>query len=207
MTAIKPRTATVTIYQGDDLAKLAELEAAAQKAEGALAVARQAVDIARRASEKASAGLLSDDSPESERMAKAVEDLQVAQEAFDAAAVEHDDFAAEAQGRGVTVVLHALRRLRWRELMNTHPARIGDDGKVLPADDLFGVNMETLPDVLLPESVDRDASTIEGDVGEFLESLSDFDYYDRLFVEAFTLNRGSVRADPTLRLLSGGSRI
>lgn len=174
MTGIKPRTTRVVIYQGDDIDRLLGLDLAVERAEAAAKVA-DAADV-----------LMHEDSP-----ATALIDAKA----------ERDQFAAEAEERGVAVVLTARPRLRWRELMRDHgPREDNDDDRV------FGVNMETLPDVLLPESVDAEESTIEGDVGEFLDSLSDHDYYDRLFVAAFALNRGSAPADPTRRLLSGSSQ-
>ena len=63
-----------------------------------------------------------------------------------------------------------------------------------------------MKNTLLPLSIDREQSTIEGDTVDFLESLSDYDYYDRLFLQAFALNRGSAMADPTQRLASGPSQ-
>jgi hypothetical protein len=177
MGAIKPRTATVIIYQGDDLDRLAALDDA---------VAKAAQELARAEKQQGSALLMGDGDPAEEARAAHIEAQRV-----------RDEFAAESQERGVKVALVARDRKRWRTLMAEHGPRDDND-----EDRVFGVNMETLPDVLLPESVDRDGSTIEGDVAEFLDSLSDYDYYDRLFVQAFALNRGSAAADPTQRLLS-----
>lgn len=181
MTAIKPRTARVVIYQGDDLARLSELDAAVTKAEVAL----------RQAEMSTAPRTLSSSDPSAEAAA-----------VHDSAKSERDEFAAEAELRGVAVVMHAVPRKRWRALMGEHGPRDGAKD-----DEAFSVNMETLPDVLLPESIDRDQSTIEGDTVDFLESLSDYDYYDRLFLQAFALNRGSAMADPTQRLGSVPSPI
>jgi hypothetical protein len=46
MTGIKPRVARVTIYQGDDLARLAELDDAVARAEVRKAAAERAVKAA-----------------------------------------------------------------------------------------------------------------------------------------------------------------
>lgn len=182
MTAIKPRTTTVVIYQGDDLQRLAALDADVERTEVRL---RQAE---RAAKTTAAAPLLMHEVPATDPVAQATVD-------FDAARDTRDAFAADAEARGVTVVLSALPRRDWRSLTEAHPARDGNEG-----DKQFGVNMEAFPDALLPASVNREQSTIEGDTVEFLESLSDYDYYDRLFLSAFALNRGSAVADPTLRL-------
>lgn len=191
MTGIKPRTARVVIYQGDDLARLGEFDDAVTRAE-----------LALRRAEKAAKEAAKDSGPRLMHEVPPVEQAVVdARERHDEAQVERDLFAEEAEGRGVVVVLHAQPRKTWRALMSEHNARDG-----VKDDEGLGVNMETLPDVLLPKSIDRQQSTIEGDLDDFLESLSDYDYYDRLFLQAFALNRGSATADPTQRLASGTSQ-
>lgn len=117
------------------------------------------------------------------------------------AAEAHDKFAAEVEGRKIRVYMKHLPRKEWRALMLEHKPRPDEDD-----DKIFGVNMETLPDVLIPRVIDRETSeNLPPDVGVWLESLSDVDYYDRLFMTAFAVNRGAVTADPTRRLLSEGS--
>lgn len=184
MSAIKPRTARVVIYQGDDLATLAELDNKVERAQDAL-------KQAERAAKAAQPPRMMHEAPVDPSVA-AADDLT-------AAKVTRDEFAAEAEERGVVVVMHAQPRRVWRELMRDHAPR-----ENASEDAALGVNMETLPDALLPISIDREQSTIEGDMLEFLESLSDYDYYDRLFLQAFALNRGSAMADPTQRLASAG---
>lgn len=176
MTTIKPRTAKVVIFQGDDLDRLSSLDAAVQRAEVRNAQAEKAAKSERPR-------LMHEDAP-------AVDVCTL-----DAAKADRDEFAAEAEERGVAVVLNALDRKAWRDMTAAHPPRDGEDG-----DSQFGVNMDTFPDALLPASVDRETSTIEGDTVGFLDGLSNYDYYDRLFLAAFALNRGSAMADPTLRL-------
>ena len=188
MTSIKPRSARVVIYQGDDLAHLAELDAAVERAETALRVAEQKA-------KRTAAPITLDEATDEQDL------VLVARDQHAEAAVIRDAFAEEAEARGVVVVLHAQPRKVWRALMDEHGPREDND-----ADKALGVNMDTLPDALLPMSVDREQSTIDGDLTEFLESLSDFDYYDRLFLQAFALNRGSAMADPTQRLASGPSQ-
>lgn len=119
------------------------------------------------------------------------------------AAQAHDEFAAEAEGRKIRVFMKHLPRKEWRVLMAEHKPRPDEDD-----DKIFGVNMETLPDVLIPRVIDREQSVnLPENVEAWLDSLSDVDYYDRLFMTAFGVNRGSaVLADPTRRLLSAGSQ-
>lgn len=185
MTAIKPRTATVVIYQGDDLARLTELDEAAKKAE--VAKIR-----AERAAKGAAAQAVTLDETSSEQT-----DLISAQETFDLAVLERDEFAAEAEERGVVIALHHLPRKEWRRLRNAHPPREGST-----EDQAFDCNIDTLPDELFPKSINLDDSTISGDLDGFLDSLSSHDYYNRLFMAALALNVGGGGADPTLRLAS-----
>lgn len=191
MATIKPRTARVVIYQGDDLARLSELDDAVTRAE----------DSIKRA-----------ERDQRTRLMHEVDPAEAARAAHAAAKEERDQFAADAEPRGVVVVMHALQRKEWRALMGAHGPRDGDN-----RDAVLNVNMDTLPDVLLPKVICRDelcpvcrdmgqASTIEGDTEDFLDSLSDYDYYDRLFLQAFAVNRGSAPADPTLRLGSAPSQ-
>lgn len=184
MSTIKPRTTRVVIYQGDDLEQLSALDADVTRAEARFAAAQQA----KKAAEQDARPRLMHEGPPEDPTIQAGLDLGEARK-------NRDSFASNAEVRGVVVTLCALPRKTWRDLVAAHPARGGDDG-----DAQFGVNMETFPDALLPKSVDLDESTIEGDTVEFLESLADYDYYDRLFLSAYALNRGSAVADPTLRL-------
>jgi len=182
MTAIKPRSARVVIYQGDDLERLSDLDDAVTRAETALRRAETATKAPA-----APRALHEVGHPQAA--------LHQAQERHTEAKAERDVFAAEAESRRVVVVLHAQPRRMWRELMRDHGPREG-----VKDDEALGVNMESLPDTLLPISIDREQSTIEGDTVDFLEALSDYDYYDRLFLTAFALNRGAALADPTQRL-------
>ena len=191
MATIKPRTVRVVIYQGDDLARLSVLDEAVESAEEAL----------KQTAREGRLRLIHEGDP-TESARAALADAKAAR----------DEFAAEAEPRGVAVVMHALQRKPWRALVAEHGPRDG-----VKRDEVLGVNMETLPDVLLPKSICRDeqcpicrdmgqASTIEGDTELFLDSLSDYDYYDNLFINAFALNRGSSPADPTRRLGSEPSQ-
>jgi hypothetical protein len=112
-----------------------------------------------------------------------------------------DQFAEAAEARGVVVALHHIPRKEWRALRAAHPPRDGDD-----EDATFDVNVDTMPEELLPKSIDLEKSTIDGPLDEFLESLSSHDYYNRLFMTALSLNVGRAGADPTLRLASAGHK-
>lgn len=189
MTGISPRTTRVPIFQGDDIDRLAQLDKAVERTEVALRLAEQ------RAKPRGGTPATLDE----------VDDALVAVEAAKAAhadaVAERDAFAAAAEARGVVVVLTAQPRRKWREIVDRHPARPG-----VAEDESFGVNVSTMADELVPASIDRGASTITGDLDAFLDSLADYDFFDRLFLSAFALNRGSAMADPTQRLASGPSQ-
>lgn len=185
MTALKPRERRVVIYQGDDIGTLADLD---------LEIDRAKADVERIKKESVAT---------TRTMGEADENFEATARLVEAERVR-DEFAEQAERRGVVVMLEALPRSRWRDLMKEHPPR---DRAEHPGDYQFGpCNMDTFPDALLPQSIDRERSTIEGELADFLESLSSFDYYERLFLTAFALNRGSAMADPTQRLLSTSSQ-
>lgn len=175
---ITRRTATVVIYQGDDLAQLAEL--------------RRAADDAQR---------LYDDAQKSatRRIGDAV-DPQPAKDAYDA-------YIDEAAERAVEVQLQAIGRRHWRDLVEKHPPRETDevvDGaarKVTHDDDEpFGVNTRTFPEELLAFSVDgvRTIAAPEFNTPSerqaWLDDISEGDF-DRLWATAYYLNT-SMGVDP-----------
>lgn len=188
MTGIKPRTARVVIYQGDDLVRLGELDQAVTRAEVALRVAE------RKFKEWSSqARSLADEMPVDA-------DVPAASERHEEAVTERDSFAEEAEQRGVVVVLQQLGRKEWRRLRNAHPPR--DDNR---EDEALDCNVDSMPDEALPLSVVASESTIEGDVETFLDSLSSHDYYNRLFMAVLALNVGGANADPKLRVGSASN--
>lgn len=170
MTHLKPRSATIVIYQGDDLDRLGDL--------------KREADVAGRLSAAGGARL---------------GDVPAAREAYEA-------FVDDAADRAVEVEIHALGRLRFTELMRTHPPRDvdvdGQDGKQPHPDDTdWDVNVETFPDALLTYR-DGDKRTIArpdfGSVEEartFVdEELAEGDYA-RMWQAAYLLNR-SPSGDP-----------
>lgn len=152
MSAIQPRTATLTIYQGDDLARIDELHQAVVRAEN---------DATTRLGHEQPAGL--------------------------AEAEEHDEFVREAEQRAVKVVVKALGRRRWRELVGEHPPREGNE-----ADEGLGVNDETFGDALVAASVISPEMS-DGEMTDFLDSLRDADF-QRIYMQCFWLNRGQGEA-------------
>lgn len=193
MTGIKPRTARVVIYQGDDLARLSDLDEKVTRAEVALRMAE------RKAKDSSGPALLDEtETPE----AAVIE----AREAHEEAVLERNLFAEEAEARGVALVLHQVGRKEWRRLRNSHPAREGN-----AEDEMFDCNVDSMPDEALPKSICRDSdcpvcresaqrTTVEGDLEAFLDSLSSHDYYQRLFMTMLALNVGGATADPKLRV-------
>lgn len=172
---IKPRTATVLIYQGDDLERLAELRRVADTAERI----RQEADRAGNAR----AG----DTDES----KAKRD-------------EYDAFVLEASERAESVSLQAIGRGRFRDLLREHPPRKvkGEDGEEThPDDDTYECNVETLPDALLT-FVDGDVRSITSPEFGTRKACSDFlnndlsaGDFETLWVTAYWLN-AAPGADP-----------
>lgn len=181
---IKPRTATVPIYDGDDLHRLGELRRAADHAERVVA----AQDKARRG-----AARVGDDDEPSE----AAQALTAARNAYDA-------FVDEASDRATFVDLQALPRRKFRNLMATHPPRKDND-----EDAAWGVNMETFGDALLAY-VDEESSDVrtvvapafqtKADLEAFLDVISDGDFSD-LFNVAYELNRAP-SSDPKAQRFS-----
>ena len=155
-TVLMPRTATVLLFQGDDLAKIAELRKAAE-------------------AEQSDTRLMGELS----------------------AAQEHDEFVKEAEARAVRVVLKALGRKQWRNLVADHPPRKG-----VESDKALGVNDETFGDALVLASLEEPEFASTGDAEEFLDSLRSADF-DQLYHAAFALNRfqaDAPKADLTSRL-------
>jgi hypothetical protein len=184
VTTFKPRTAVVTIYTDDYLDRIRHLEQRIEAVE-------EAIDRARKA-EKSSA------TPRLNHEDSGVGELERQHDQlFD----EYEQLVAEAEAEAVQVRLGALPRKTWRSLVTEHPPRqVGADGvteQQARSDALSGVNDVTFKDALVPMSIVEPAVT-EDD----LEALSDIDF-DRLYLAAFALNRGTVadpKASPVSRL-------
>jgi hypothetical protein len=183
---LKPRTATVVIYQGDDLETLGDLRREAERAD-------------RRVEEHRRSGAPRRDGDE----------LPSAKPQKDA----YDAFVAEAAERAVTVTLRALGRRRFRDLVADHPPRISKDdegNETTHPDDGYGVNAETFPMALLT-FVDSDMRTItepefstSAALREFLDDVISEGDFDSLWTTAYFLNR-SPGADPKVSRYSTDS--
>lgn len=176
MSILKPRTATIPIYQGDDSERLAEL--------------RMAVAIAeRQAAQSSGPRRGGDPAPD--------EDVKAAQAAYDA-------FVDEASERAVEVVVQAIGRRRFRDLVAAHPARMvkGEDGKETTHDDdlAYEVNVETFKPALLAfaepgedgvRTIVAPAEAVKSPsaLRDFLDDdITDGDY-DKIFEIAYWINR------------------
>lgn len=193
MSTIKPRTNTIPIYQGDDTERLSELRMA-------VAIAERQAEIKRQQYASADSG----PRRRGDAVSVSVDDVQAAEAAVQAAEDAFDAFVDEAAERAVEVVVRAIGRRRFRDLVAAHPQRMvkGDDGKEVPhADDYgYGVNVETFAPALLkfaeagedgvrtilaPESATRSAKALE----DFLDDdLTDGDY-EKVFQVAYWINR------------------
>jgi hypothetical protein len=110
-------------------------------------------------------------------------------------AQEHDALVDEAEKRVTVVVLRALGRRQWRELVEKHPPRTGNE-----TDAAVGVDESTFPDVIVPACMVEPVHATDVDREAFLDSLSSADF-DRLYLTAFSLNRAQ-GADPKASLVS-----
>lgn len=152
MTSIKRRSATVVIYQGDDLERLSELRREVSVAEARV---QESIGRPRRGG---------DEDPRA--------GLSAAKEAFDA-------FVNEAAERAVEVHLQAMGRKPFRTLLAEHPARKveDDEGKQVDHEDDadYGANTETMFEPLLKASItepaDLDLDDLsDGDAGRLFAS-------------------------------------
>lgn len=122
------------------------------------------------------------------------------------AKLAHDEFSEEAKERGVKVVLRAVGRKTWRDLVAKHPPRVEGDGvtkEQAEGDKSFGANIEALQEELVPLCMASPTGSNE-ERAAFLDSLNEGQFGD-LAVRAWGLNIGKT-ADPTRRLSSEGSR-
>jgi hypothetical protein len=169
--SIKPRTATVVIYQGDDLERLSELR---RKADTAERIQRENADSARIGD--------GDDS--------GVAELKAA----------YDAFVEEAAERAEVVTLRAIGRGRWRDLLADHQPR-EVDGEPHPDDAVYGCNVETLPDALLTfvdgdvRTIESPEFATSKACRDFLDNDLSAGDFESLWVTAYWLNV-SPGADP-----------
>lgn len=108
-----------------------------------------------------------------------------------------NDFAEEAESRGVTIVLRTVGRKTWRTLIAEHPAREGND-----EDKAAGFNVETFPEALVPACIGSigTGDISPGAVADLLDALTQAQF-DLLAVAAYNLHT-ALGANPKERLLS-----
>lgn len=102
-------------------------------------------------------------------------------------------FAAEAEGRGTTVVMRSVGRKTWRRMLSEHPARDGNE-----IDERLGANAESFGEAIVPACMASPVFQTDEERSAFLDSLSEAQF-GRLEMAAFTLNT-SLGADPKARL-------
>lgn len=161
-----PRTETIVILQGDDEEQLRKLRAYR--------------DSLKPGQRKPGAVVLLSDNPEGDY-----------REAVQAAA----DFAEEATGRAIKIVLRSIGRKAWRDLVAAHPPRDGNDG-----DRERGVNTETFGYAIVCACMGSPLFESDKARDEFLDSITEADYGD-LEQIAWSLNRGR-SSDPKADLAS-----
>lgn len=104
-------------------------------------------------------------------------------------------FAEEAQERGVTVILRAVGRKTWRNLISANPPREGNE-----ADQALGANSDDFEEALVPLSIASPVFESDEQRATFLDSLSAAQF-GALAVQAWALNMVN-GADPKALLPS-----
>lgn len=193
MSTLKPRTATIPIYQGDDTERLSELRMA-------VAIAERQAEIKRQQHANADSG----PRRRGDSVGVSIEEVVAADAAVQAAEDAYDAFVDEAAERAVEVQVRAIGRRRFRDLVAAHPPRKvkDDEGKDVTHDDdaPFGVNVadfapallgfaeageEGVRTILAPAEAVKSAKALE----DFLEDdLTDGDY-EKVFQVAYWINR------------------
>ncbi len=182
MTEIKPTELRVTLYQGDDMAKVqAAFEAAEAAEQAALQIEMGRKGVSARVGDGA------------ETKPDRAEVLRLS--------AEYDALVEEAKPRAVSVLMRAVGRKKWREMVReAQPPREGDKG-----DEALGFDQEKLSDLLVPECMAEPSFKLRADQEAFLDSLSDAQF-GHLYDAAYAVNRGSV-PDPKADMSSMLSRI
>lgn len=161
--SMSPRTATITLLDGEAEAKIEALRDAAER-------------------------LKPPPSKPGETRSRTTgqdEDYVKARDAYNEA-------IASAEERGVKVILRAVGRKKWREMVAEHPPRPNNDG-----DEGSGVNTQTFGDALVPASIASPVFESDSHREIFLDSLNDAQF-EHLFLTAFALNR--TVANPKARM-------
>lgn len=195
MGLLKPRTATVVLYQGDDMERLTELRRAADAAEiQARADLQSAAHAPKRTGDE--------------------EPIEAFREAVQPARDALNAFIDDAAGRAVEVQIQAIGSTRFADLVLEHPPRrVQVDGKTVvhPDDAAFAdflaecgiedgaVNTATFGKALLKHREGR-RTIVEPDLSveelaEFLDEDCSAGHIDEMWRAAYLLNR-AVAVDP-----------
>jgi hypothetical protein len=220
MTHLKPRTATIVLYQGDDMDQVAQLKREVDIAERKMRIAELEHE---QSSGTARAG---DDTSD---------DIAAAEAAVGAARDAFDAFVDDAAGRALSVELRTIGRRRFRDLLAEHPPRLVKRKVHLPQERVmgeeappplaqveedaeheddreWGVNSETFSRALLayrdgdivtigaPEFADRAA------VERFIDDEVSEGDFDGLWQAAYLLNRTGSQDPKALAHWASGSR-
>jgi len=131
---------------------------------------------------------------------QAERDLELAQKAavdslagnLEAAALVEriETLEAEMHQSTVTFTLRALSKPRYRELVQAHPPRRGDEGEIVDDDKGMGLNVETFYEDLLRRSI-VDPELDDEDWTALLDTITDRQF-ELLGMAAFLLNRSDV---------------
>lgn len=105
------------------------------------------------------------------------------------AEIAYNKAEAEAAERATLVRVRAKGRTKFRELLNDHPPRPGNED-----DKVEGFDRSTFPDALVAMSLEEPSFDTTAERDEWLDSLTDGEI-ETLFMLAYNLNRGEV-ADP-----------
>ena len=194
---------TITIYDGDDQARLVRL-----RTEAAVAESRYDDAVSRPG-------------PAPLRAGDAVETMPL-REAWEAAERAFDEFVDEAAARATEIEVHHLGRRRFRSLRLAHPPRtrqVERDGAVvtepIPEDAPYGFNIETFPMALLTyvDDVDTKVRTIvkprktPAKLSAWLDDELSEGQFDEIWTAAYRENTGGVGPDPRLLKFSGAPPI
>lgn len=163
-----PETMDVELYQGDDRRRWKEL--------------------VRKIDEAAADVVTGDGRPK--RMSDT--ESTINKDAMRAAAIEADEFAREARPRAIIVTVSQVDKNTWRLVREgAGPPREG-----WPSDQKYGVNVEALSDLLVPEAIvkitqgDTEEPTSGPEFDAWIEMLPPNDF-GRIFSAAFKVNTES----------------
>lgn len=137
---LKPRTASIPIYQGDAPDRLQRL--------------KEKIDAAEAAEKDAGPRMMADDVPESAGLRE-----------------QYAALLPEAEADAVWVKLRNLGRRTWREFVDKHPPREGNE-----SDENLGINEDTFFDEVVPIGLLAPIFGSDAERVQFLDDLSPYDW-------------------------------